>query len=454
MAVRPSESRTLAPLPPTVSGNMLFAKIIPVLTDFMGFLKDHEKALGKIYYAELIGLDICVVTDPEMAEHVLVKNHRNYRKSYSFDVLKLFLGNGLLTSDGDYWRRQRRLAQPAFHRKKLAILAQHMVDEARTLAVSWSEKAKEKESFDVMEDMMGVTINIVAKGLFSTDVGDDIKTISRNLEKLNQFTARRIRSVVRFPMWMPTLRHLVFQQNRDELNDVLSRIVKARRKDSSPPMDLLTMLMEATDLDTGEKMEDVELRDECKNIFVAGHETSALSMTWLWYELSQHPKVMAKLQLELKTVLGERPPEIEDIPRLLYTRMVINEILRLYPPIWIFGRNALEDDTIGGYYIPRGTNVLLFTHSIHRCADLWERPDDFWPERWETEQVKSLPKMAYFPFGGGPRKCMGNNFALMEMSILTATLAQQFTPRYVGDEAPGIDPLISLRPKGKIEIVL
>jgi len=442
------------PLPPEVEGNMIFTKIIPLVSDFLGWLERYRDEMGNVYYAKLISMDICVVCEPEWVQYVMQQNNRNYEKSFGYEILALFLGQGLLTSDGDFWLRQRRMAQPAFHRERLNGLVKHMIEESREMALEWKRRAAYHESFNVMDDMMKVTMKIVARGLFSANVAEDIETISYNLERLNQFATTRIQSPIRLPMWLPTLKNLVFRQTCEELNDVLFRIIEERRKDPNPPGDLLTMLMEAKDKDTGEGMSDAQLRDECMTIFVAGHETTAVSMTWLWYELGKNAEVMAKLKAELVEVLGERQPEIEDIPRLKYTRMIINEILRLYPPGWLLGRRALEDDTINGYHIPKGTNVLLFTYGIHRRPDLWERPDDFWPERWETERVKELEKMAYFPFGGGPRLCIGNNFALMEMTILVATLAQDFEPRFVGEEAPKVVPLITLRPKGKVEIAL
>ena len=442
------------PLPPSVEGNLIFSKLLPVVINLKEWLEKHAEEKGPIYYAWMRTTGFVVITDPELARYVLVENHKNYIKSFGYEILALFLGQGLLTSDGSFWLRQRRLAQPAFHRRRLATLARYMVEETDALAEEWEEKAQHQDSFDMLEEMMEVTMKIVARSLFSANVDQQIDVISHNLERLNHFAMRRIKSPVRMPMWVPNLRNLVFRQTSQELDEVLFEIIEERRKDPNPPDDLLSMLMEAVDEDTGEGMNNQQLRDECMTIFVAGHETTAVSMTWLWYLLSQNPEVAEKLKAELAEVLGGRNATLEDLPNLKYTRMVIDETLRLYPPGWLIGRKPLQEDVIGGYKIPEESNVLLFTHYIHRRPDLWDRPDDFWPERWETEKVKNLPKMAYFPFGGGPRLCIGNNFALMEMTFMVATLGQKFIPKFVAEEHPKLSPLITLRPKTKVEMAL
>lgn len=428
--------------------------MIPAFRSLKGFLEKHADEKGPIYYAWMRTMGLTILTDPEYVKYVLVDNQRNYVKSFGYEVLALFLGQGLLTSDGDFWLRQRRLAQPAFHRRRLASLARYMIEETEDLVKEWEEREAHHDSFDMLVEMMELTMKIVARSLFSANVSSEIDTISHNLERLNKFAMRRIQAPLRMPMWVPNLRNLVFRQTTQELDEVLYRIIEDRRKNENPPDDLLSMLMEAMDEDTGEGMTNKQLRDECMTIFVAGHETTAVSMTWLWYLLSQHPEVMEKLKVELKEVLDGRTPQLEDLPNLRYTRMVIDETLRMYPPGWVIGRRAIEDDVIGGYHVPKETNVLLFTHYIHRRPDLWDRPNDFWPERWETEKVKSLHKMAYIPFGGGPRLCIGNNFALMEMTFIVAILAQRFNPKFVAEVHPDVTPLITLRPKTKVEMAL
>ena len=445
---------TTKPLPPAVEGHWLFKKVIPIARDFIDFLERNRKEHGGIYYVPIRKENLVILTEPEHIKYVLQDNNRNYFKSFGYEVLKLFLGEGLLTSDGDTWLRQRRLAQPAFHKRRLAQLARFMTEESRQTALDLEAVAREGGTIDVMHEMLEVTLKIVARALFSANVDHDIPVISENMERLNHFAISRIQSPIRLPMWMPTLRQLVFKSSATAVNDVLFRIIQARREErgSQSHDDLLEMLMEAQDADTGEAMSDEQLRDECMTIFVAGHETTAVSMTWTLHLLARHPDVYEKLHAELVDVLGDREPDLEDLPKLRYTRHVIDEALRLYPPGWLLGRKNLEDDEIGGYHIPAGTNVLLATLLVHTREDLWDRAHDFWPERWDTEAVQNLHKMAYFPFGGGPRLCIGNNFALMEMTILLATMARRFQPRLVDDEEVPMDPLITLRPKGKVEL--
>lgn len=433
-------------LPPEVEGHWLTTGAIPIARDFIGWLARYQNELGNIYYARMRLHAICVLTEPEFARYVLQENNRNYVKSFGYEILQLFLGEGLLTSESDFWLRQRRLSQPAFHRRRLANLVRFMSEEAAHMGAAWKKMAAHGDTVEMLPEMMEVTMKIVARALFSTNVDAHIPVISFNLERLNKFAMRRIKSPIRQPMWFPSLRNLVFRQTTLEIDEVMYGIFDERRRSDTQHDDLLEMLMEARDEETGEQMNDRQLRDECMTIFVAGHETTATAMTWLWKALAEHPEVFAKLQEELNTVLGGRTPEFEDIPKLKYTRMIVDETLRLYPPAWIIGRKNLAHDTIGGYDIPPDTNVLLLPYLIHRRPDLWERPEDFWPERWETEAVKKLPRMGYFPFGGGPRLCIGNNFALMEMVILTATLAQFAYPQVDPEEAPFPKPLITLRP--------
>jgi cytochrome P450 len=298
--------------------------------------------------------------------------------------------------------------------------------------------------------MSEVTMKIVARALFSVDVSGDIGTISTHLARLNSFATKRIQSPIKLPLWLPVPRSFRFRHSSKSINDVIYRIIEGRRGHAQAHDDLLAMLMEAQDEDTGAQMDNLQLRDEVMTIFVAGHETTALTMTWIWALLALHPAANARLQAELQEVLAGRACQMEDVPRLAYTKQVIDEALRLYPPAWVVGRRPHQDDQLGDFYVPKGCNVIMFTYGVHRHPDYWDRPDDFWPERWETDRVKNMPKFAYFPFGGGPRICIGNNFALMEMTILLATLAQRFQFQLPGNAMPKMEPLITLRPVGNV----
>ncbi|MEM0997081.1 MAG: cytochrome P450 [Bacteroidota bacterium] len=442
---------TLSSPPTSAHTHWLFGDIPELRRDMLGWMLSRADELGTIYSARLFRRKLTVITEPEYVKYVLQDNNRNYKKSFAYDILKLFLGNGLLTSESDFWLRQRRLAQPAFHRKRLNSLAHAMIEESMVWAERWN-KLPADQTIDVHREMMDVTMRIVARTLFSTNVESHVPTISKNLGLLNDFAMDRVKNPIPPPTWLPTPRHLAFRRATESINQVLFGIIEARRGKTEGFDDLLSMLMEARDADTGEQMNDLQLRDECMTIFVAGHETTALTMSWIFHLLAHHPEVQELLAVELQEVLGDRPPILEDLKRLVYTRYVIDEALRLYPPAWVFGRLSLGDDSIGGYHIEQDTNVLLLAYQVHRRPDLWDRPQEFWPGRWATEKVKNRPRFAYFPFGGGPRLCIGNNFALMEMTFLLAALARGNRFQAVSPRHPRLDPLITLRSLDPIEV--
>lgn len=439
---------------PKAHGHWLLGNIPAVKRDFFGWLCENQKTLGDIYHVKLGPRRFIIVSNPEYVQHVLQGNHRNYHKSGGYETLKLLLGQGLLTSEGDHWRRQRRLAQPAFHRQQLQNLCEVMTDESRQVADAWSKVCDAGGTVDVVHDMLSATMNIVARAMFGADVSGDIETVSSNLELLGEFGVRRIRSVIKPPIWLPTRLQRQFKRAAASINSILFRIIADRRSrdESDWPPDLLSMLMRAVDEETGERMNDAQLRDEIVTIFTAGHETTALSMAWTWYLLGKHPEVAEKVWAEVDSVLGDRDPGFEDAMNLPYTRMVIDEALRMYPPGWLMGRGPVEPDQIGPYEIKPGTDVLIFAYGVHRSPDLWDRPNDFLPQRWQTDRVKNLPDYAYFPFGGGPRFCIGNNFALTEMTILLAHLAGRFRLSPVSNVEPEISALVTLRPKGELRM--
>ena len=450
----PSLVANLSSTIPEARGHWLLGNIPAVRRDFFLWLRDNQAALGDLYHVKLGPRRFIIVSKPEYVQRVLQSNYRNYRKSGGYETLKLFLGQGLLTSEGEHWRRQRRLAQPAFHREKLQRLCEVMTDEARRVGESWATVCDAGGTVDVVQEMLSATMNIVAKAMFGADVSDDIEAVSSNLELLGHFGVRRIRSAFKPPIWLPTPMQRRFKRAAASINDVLFRIISERRArdESDWPHDLLSMLMRAADEETGERMSDAQLRDEIVTIFTAGHETTALSMAWTWDLLGRHPDVAEKLKAEVESVLGDRDPGFEDVMNLPYTRMVIDEALRLYPPGWLMGRAPISADQIGPYELRPGTDVLIFTYGVHRHPELWESPNDFRPQRWETDRVKTLPDYAYFPFGGGPRICIGNNFALTEMTILLAHLARRFRLSPMTDKEPEVSALVTLRPKGELRM--
>ncbi|PCJ88191.1 MAG: cytochrome P450 [Flavobacteriales bacterium] len=439
---------------PKVKGHWLFQNSMEIKENILGFVQKYRPQYGNYFRADTIAQDICFITDPDGVKHVLQENNRNYTKSFGYEILKMFLGEGLLTSEGDFWRKQRRLAQPAFHKERLAKITKEMAASAEQMSENWEKLSENGKAVNVLHQMNEITLDIVAKSLFGADVGANLEDIRNAITITNEYAMKRIVQLVRLPLWIPTPAIRKYNKAARKLNDIIFGIIEKRRKNQAEHPDLLSMLMAAVDEETNEGMDDQQLRDEAMTIFIAGHETTAIALFWIWYLLAKHPEVEKKLHEELSAVLGDQQPSYEHIPRLKYTRQVIDESMRLYPPAWMVGRRPIKDDVIGGYQVPKGINVLMCTFDIHRHPDYWENPEEFNPERFSEENVKKIKKYAYFPFGGGPRLCIGNNFALMEAQIIVATLAQKFKLKLASEKHPEMEPLITLRPKGEIEMVI
>ncbi len=394
---------------------------------------------------------IIVVSKPDYVKHILQDNNRNYQKSFGYQIMKLLVGNGLLTSEGDFWRRQRRLAQPAFHRERLAAFNNIMVDATNELLAKW-EKLPEKTVVNVSKDMMELTLTIVCRALFSTDVNEAMDIVSREFGVANEKLIDRITNPLRIPIWLPTLGNMQERNAYKAIHQVVEKIIDKRRNSHEKYDDLLAMLMEAKDEDTEEVMNNIQLRDEVVTIFLAGHETTAVALSWLFHCVEENSEVEEKILKEAREVLNGRDPALEDLRQFDYARMVVEETMRLYPPAWIIGRRALEDDEIDGFKIPKGINTLIPVYNIHRDERYWEEPEKFIPERFSKEKSKSYHKFVYFPFGGGPRLCIGNNFALMEMQIAVPMIVRKFRLRKPEGFQFKQDPLITMRPEPDMQM--
>ena len=371
------------------------------------------------------------------------------------DPLHAALGNGLLLSEGDFWRRQRRLAQPAFHRQRLVSFATTMVDSTQAMLTRW-EGFEPGAPFDVAQEMMRLTMGIVSRTLLGMDVSEDARdarNVSGALTRLLEESNRRLLSVIRLEK-LPLPRNLRFKKDIALLDSVVFKIIAQRRKSGEDTGDLLSMFMHARDEETGEGMDDRQLRDEVMTMFLAGHETTANLLSWTWMLLSQHPAVQDKLRAELAEVLGGKAPTFEDLPRLTYTRMVLEEVLRLYPPAWILARQAREADEIGGFTIPKDSLIVLCSYVVHRLPRLWPNPEGFDPERFAPGREEGRHKYAYFPFSGGPRSCIGNAFAMMEAQLVLATVAQRFRLDLLPGHPVKADPSITLRPKDGVRVTI
>jgi cytochrome P450 len=388
------------------------------------------------------------INHPDLIEDVLVNNSRKYHKGRILQANKHLFGEGLLTSEGDFWLRQRRLAQPAFHRARVSAYAATMAEYTEQLIATW----RNGEVRDIHEEMMQLALRIVGKTLFDADVTRDAKEVGETLDILLHIAANFGRTIL-VPLWVPTPRNIRAKLGIKRLEKVIYRIIADRRASGRDKGDLLSILLQAQDED-GIRMNDRQLRDETITLFLAGHETTANTLSWTWWLLAQNPAVEKKFHEELDGVLGGRAPTVDDLPKLTYLSHVLTESLRLYPTAWGMARLAAEEHEIAGYPVRPGYGVAFAQWVIHRDARWFDAPLEFRPERWENGLAKQLPRFAYFPFGGGPRQCIGNTFALMEASVVLATIGQKF--RFCLAPGHQVTPLasITLRPKNGIQITL
>ena len=424
---------------------------------------DAARRYGEVVYFKIGPRHGYLITNPADIRHVLQDNARNYRKSPLYDKLRVLLGNGLLTSEGDFWLRQRRIAQPAFHRQRIAALAGVMAEAAREAAAQWTAMAQAGQPVDVDEEMMRLTRTVVLRTLLGADLGPFSDTVDEAWRILNEHIGESFWSLGLMDWW-PSAKKRRFQAARAVLRGAVDHVIAARRRrpslgaealaEAAESADLLSMLMSARDEDTGEAMTDEQLRVEVTTFLLAGQETTSLALTWIWYLLSQHPAAQRRLEDEIDTALGDRPPDYTDLVNLPYTRMVIDEAMRLYPPAWGFSREAIGDDDVGGYRVPRGWLVFVIPYVLHRLPAFWENPEAFDPERFTPERNADRPKFTYLPFGAGPRQCIGNQFALIEAQLVVATLAQRFRLHLAPGHRVDPWPLITLRPRFGMPMVV
>lgn len=446
---------SVAPLPPLVKGHPVLGVIRPIRRDPLGFLMGAFKEHGDVVRYRIGPLRSNLIAHPDGVKHVLQEHVKNYTKDHvSYDMVRWIAGDGLLTSRGETWLRQRRLAQPAFHRQRIAGFAELMVRRSEETLAAWEQAAATGRPVEVGDAMMRLALRIVGDALFGADVDAQAEVISRNFHTVSDQVVTRFRSFNIIPPVLPRRRDREWRQAAAALDAVIYGMIAERRRNEEDRGDLFSMLMLAQDEETGERMNDRQLRDELLTMLVAGHETTATALTWAWALLDKHPHVAAKLHAELDAVLGERAPTLADLPQLAYTRMIIDETLRLYPPIYIFSRAVKADDSIGGYSLPKGSAVEICAYITHRHPAFWPDPERFEPERFTPEQVAARHKYAYFPFSTGPRICIGNSFALMEATLALATLARRLRLRLADGVLPQPEPLLTLRPLGGMHMVV
>ena len=437
-------------LPPSQKPNLIGGHFKKFRGDPTGFLTT-QAGLGDVSFFRMGSQPGYFLNHPDLVRDLFVVNAHKFMKGRALQRSKTLLGEGLLTSEGAFHLRQRRMIQPAFHRTRIAGYARSMVEFADQMSQTWTDG----ETRDIDTEMMRLTLRIVAKTLFSANVEDeedDVGNAMTTVSKLFDFL------LLPYSEWLqklPLPQTRRFNRARATLNSVIYGIIDERRRSGHDKGDLLAMLLAARDEADGGSMTDEQIRDEALTLFLAGHETTSNALTFTWYLLSQHPDRAAKMHAELDRVLGDRLPTIDDIADLKYTEHVLAESMRLFPPAWAIGRLALEEHAFGEYKIPEGALVLVSPYVTQRDARFWEDAGEFIPERWERQSVKEAGQMnIYFPFGGGIRRCIGESFAWTEGVLLLATIARRWQLKLAPDQRLALLPLITLRPKYGMKMLI
>jgi cytochrome P450 len=420
-----------------------------VSRDWLGFYAKCAKDYGDIVQLRYLHVPICLLLHPRDIEYVLVTNPGNFTKSADYRALARVLGNGLLTNEGKPWQRQRGLIQPAFRRENILSYAPVMTRAASRMLDSWTSGSPR----NIHDDMMAVTLEIVAQCLFGTEVTGVAERVGHAMHVITDRFMADASQALLIPFDLPDFLSPGRLRATNDLKQIINSIVRERRASQQPRADLLGTLLQVRDAD-GHPMSDAQLRDEVMTLFLAGHETTAIALSWTCFLLAQHPEVEARLVEELRSVLGDREPTHEDLGRLRYTEMILKESMRLYPAVWGIGRRAIADCEIGGYRVGAGTNVFLFQSLTQRDPRFFSNPDAFDPERWREDPVRAgkIPRFAYFPFGGGPRVCVGASFAMLEATLLLAMIQQRFHLELVPGHPVEPMPSVTLRPKQGIRV--
>jgi cytochrome P450 len=437
-------------LPAAPPAHPVWGNLADLRRGWLEGLTRYAREYGDVVPMRLGPRRALLLSRADLVEQVLVSQARSFGKSPALRNARRLLGGGLLTSEGDRWRRQRRLLQPAFQRQRVAAYGESMVRQSERLTERW----RDGDRRDLHAEMMRLTLGIVARALFDVDVEREAAAVGAALEvTLARFGARMNSALLLLRDDLPIPGNLGYLRAAHQLDQIVYGIIEQRRREGEQRDDLLSALLRIRD-DDGSGMTDRQIRNELMTLFLAGHETTAIALSWSWYLLAQHPAVEQKLVDELRSVLAGRAPTVTDLPALPYAEQVVLETLRLYPPAWVVGREARESCEIGGYRVPRGTIVLLSQWVLQRDPRYFEHAEAFEPQRWADGLARRLPRYAYFPFSAGPRTCIGNHFALQEAILVLATLV----PRFHFTLQPGAQvtpwPTITLRPRPGVPVVV
>jgi cytochrome P450 len=436
-------------------GHWLFGTMPQVAGDPLGLYESAWREYGDIVRLRALpGVYFFLLVHPDAIDHVLAKNHKNYRKPDSFNQpASLLAGKGLLTDEGSSWLKRRRLVQPAFSRQRLSALDGPVVRASEAMIERWG-RADNEQVLDILPEMMKLSLSIASTTLFSTDISSEADEIGKAYREAFAYVSYRMNHPFSSPTWLPIPRNRRFAHAKTVIDRVVLDLISRRRRDGEVHDDLLAMLMAAQDEETHGGMTDQQVRDEALTLLTAGHETVGAALSWAWYLLSKHPDIQRSLHDEVIGVLGGRHPTTADLSNLPLCRAVFEEAMRLYPPAWGMPRESIESDEIMGYHIPPKAAIVLGQFLTHRHPEFWEAPDQFRPARFLGELPASRPRYAYFPFGGGPRVCIGSQLAMIEAQLVLATVIQGFEMDLVADHPVVPDPTFTLRPKYGVKVIL
>jgi cytochrome P450 len=395
------------------------------------------------------------LSHPKHVKHVLQDNHQNYRKGWVFDRIKPYWGESLLTADGDTWRQQRRRVQPSFKREHTADFAPIVTARTAEMLARWEPIAASGQELALYNEMTELALVIIGDVLFGVDLWADAAEMARSAQSALAVLKKRVAALAPLPLWVPTGDNRRFNGAMRMLNEQISEIIERKRSTAGDQgRSFLAMLMAARDSETGAAMTDRQLHEEILGMLQQGHDTVGESLAWTWYLLSLHPEIERKLHLEISQVVGDRVPVMADLPRLHYAHMIVQESLRVYPPVWVIPRDAIDDDQIGGFRIPAKSTILLSPYLTHRHPEFWENPEAFDPERFLPERSHGRPRLAYFPFGGGPRLCMGVDMAMMEMMLILVMVVQRHRIHLVPGHREEPECILDMIPRHRVRATL
>jgi cytochrome P450 len=415
--------------------------------DSLGFLLEGALRFGGVFRFRVGPRLFHLVSDPDLVKQVLQDRHRQYPRSWVYERTKVVIGESLVSTDGPPWQRRRQMIQPGFHHRRIAALADLMTAEAEAMVRRWRARGDADAPFDVAAEMNRLTLDIAGRALFGKGLGNEAAAIRIAVAESGKFLERRLGSLVPLPIALPSPAHRRFRAAHSIIDAIAARLIAERRSARGETGDVLALLLDARDEETGEGLTDREIRDQVLTFMVAGSETTAVALSWTWYLLDRHPDADRRLRAEFDEVLGGRTPTAEDVPRLRYTRMAIEEALRLYPPVPGVARDARADDVLGGYDIPARSTVVLSPYVTHRLPEHWESPEVYDPDRFAPERAAARPQFAFFPFLGGPHQCIGKEFAMLEAILVVATIAQAFRLRLAPGATVEPEASLALRPR-------